>query len=157
MLAAVSIPVAVVVMGSIFTASQSRSQQQAEEQRAQAQRDVEEQRAQDEALQAYLEGMGTLLLDKGLLDSQGRDEVRTLARARTLTVLGRINADRKRSVVHFLQESGLIEKDRTRPRHRSVTHFCTPFGGKVGRKHWHVACFGASIGVVAAFARGELR
>jgi hypothetical protein len=32
-LAAVSIPVAVVIMGAIFTASQSRSQQQAEEQR----------------------------------------------------------------------------------------------------------------------------
>src|SRR5215210_4303916 len=87
-------------------------QQQAEESRAQAQRDAEESRAQDEALQAYLEGMGNLVLDEGLLSSQEDEEVRTLARARTLTILGRVDGARKRSVVQFLYESQLIQKDK---------------------------------------------
>jgi len=87
-------------------------QQQAEESRAQAQRDAEESRAQEEALQAYLEGMGNLLLDEGLLTSQEDEEVRTLARARTLTILGRVDGARKRSVVQFLYESQLIDKDK---------------------------------------------
>jgi uncharacterized protein YjbI with pentapeptide repeats len=39
------------------------------------------------------------------------DEVRTLARARTLTILGRVDGARKRSVVQFLNESQLFEKD----------------------------------------------
>ena len=89
-------------------------QLQAEERRAQAQLDAEEQRAQDEALQAYLGGMGDLLLDEGLLSTQQapqqRVEARTLARAHTLTILGRIDGTRKRSVVQFLYESQLIQK-----------------------------------------------
>ena len=73
-IAAISIPVAVVIIGSNFTRSQSESQRQ-----------TEEQRAQDEALQTYLEQMGSLLLDEDLIDSKEGDEVRILARARTLT------------------------------------------------------------------------
>jgi uncharacterized protein YjbI with pentapeptide repeats len=108
-LAAVSIPV-VVVMASIFTASQSRSQQQAEEDRAQSQQDVEEERAQDEALRTYLEGMGSLLLEDDL-GSSGDEEVRTLAQARTSTVLERVDGHRKRSVVLFLHKARLIQKN----------------------------------------------
>jgi len=39
------------------------------------------------------------------------EEVRTLARARTLTVLPSLDGFRKRSVVEFLYESGLITKE----------------------------------------------
>jgi len=72
------------------------------------QQQAEEQRAQDEALQAYFEGMGDLLLDEGLLSSQLGEDLRTLARARTLTILGQVDGARKRSVVQFLYESRLI-------------------------------------------------
>jgi uncharacterized protein YjbI with pentapeptide repeats len=108
--AAVSIPVAVVIMGAIFTASQSRSQQQAEEKRAQAQ-DVEEKRAQEVALQSYLEQMSNLLMDESLPASEEGDQVRTLARSRTLTTLSRIDAAHKKSIVQFLHESKLIQGD----------------------------------------------
>jgi hypothetical protein len=84
----------------------------------QSQQDAEEKRAQDEALQAYLDQIGQLMLDKLMLDkdrplrhSKEGDEVRTLARARTLTVLARLDGSRKRSVLQFLYESGLITKD----------------------------------------------
>ena len=51
--------------------------------------------------------MGTLLIDEGLLDSEEDDEVRYLARARTLAVLRRADDGQKRSIVEFLAESGL--------------------------------------------------
>jgi hypothetical protein len=70
-------------------------------------------RAQDEALQAYLDQIGQLLLDKdpSLRQAKEDDEVRTLARARTLSVLGRLDGERKGSIVRFLSESTLIQKE----------------------------------------------
>src|SRR5215218_3256537 len=95
------VPAMLALVGVLLAEAQENIHQQAEESRA-----------QDEALQAYLEGMGNLLLDEGLLTSQEDEEVRTLARARTLTILGRVDGARKRSVVQFLYESQLIEKDK---------------------------------------------
>jgi hypothetical protein len=73
-------------------------------------------RAQDEALQAYLDQMSQLLIpDKDqptLYDEHPPDSLKTVARARTLTVLPRLDGDRKARVVQFLYESGLITKDR---------------------------------------------
>jgi hypothetical protein len=86
-----------------------------EAQAAQRERElaVENQRAQDAALQAYLDHMSQLLLDKDrpLREAKEDNEVRTLARARTLTVLSRLDADRKVTVLQFLYESGLITED----------------------------------------------
>jgi hypothetical protein len=83
------------------------------QQRAREQR-IANERAQDEALQAYLEGVSQLLTDKErpLHRAQLGDSLSTVARARTLTVLTRLNGDRKGSVVGFLHEAGLIAKDR---------------------------------------------
>jgi uncharacterized protein YjbI with pentapeptide repeats len=65
-------------------------------------------------LEAYLDKMSELLLNKDnpLRESKPEDEVRQIARVRTLTVLPRLNANRKRSVLHFLYESDLIDKDK---------------------------------------------
>ena len=71
---------------------------------------IANERAQDEALQAYLDQMSQLLTDKDRPSRQAKedDEVRTLARARTLTVLARLDGSRKWSVLMFLQEARLI-------------------------------------------------
>ena len=53
-------------------------------------RELAEQQAQNDSLQTYLDQMGMLLLEKDLRSSKEDSEVRTLARARTLTVLGRL-------------------------------------------------------------------
>jgi tetrahydromethanopterin S-methyltransferase subunit F len=76
--------------------------------------DVENQRAQDEALQAYLDQISQLLTDKDrpLNRAQPSDPLSTVARARTLTVLWRLNGSRKGSLVQFLYEAGLIDKNR---------------------------------------------
>ncbi len=71
-------------------------------------------RAQDEALQAYLDQIGQLLLDKdpSLRQAKEGDEVRTLARARTLAVLARLDGELKGSIVRFLSEAALIQKEK---------------------------------------------
>ena len=71
---------------------------------------VESQRAQDEALQAYLDQMAQLLIEHPLRRASPGDNLSTVARARTLTVLGRLGSARKRKVLQFLLESGLIFK-----------------------------------------------
>ena len=54
--------------------------------------------------------MGSLLLEEDLRSS-GDEEVRTLAEARTSTVLERVDGHRKRSVVLFLHKARLIQKN----------------------------------------------
>jgi uncharacterized protein YjbI with pentapeptide repeats len=78
-----------------------------------ASKKIADERAQDEASQAYLDHIGELLLEKGLRSSvqnneEKRAEARGLARARTLTVLRRLNPDRKTSVVLFLIDASVI-------------------------------------------------
>ena len=70
---------------------------------------IAEERANEAALQAYLDQMTTLLLDKNLRASQPDAEVRAVARARTLTVLRRLDKTRRITVLRFLIESDLID------------------------------------------------
>src|SRR5215207_3360881 len=85
-----------------------------ENQRAEAERELAEQRAQGEALQAYLNQMSQLMLDRQLLEvEQGDpvhepgDPVHTLAQARTSTAILTLDAEHNESVTHFLINSGL--------------------------------------------------
>ena len=96
------IPVVLAIGGYWFTSSQNRATQAAAERRA-----------QDDALQAYFDQMGQLLLDKDqpLQRSEEGSAVRTLARARTLAVLRGLDGNRRGTVVQFLYESRLIDKD----------------------------------------------
>ena len=52
--------------------------------------------------------MGSLLLEKDLRNSEKDSEVRTLARARTVTVIQRLDSDRNRDVIRFLKEAHLL-------------------------------------------------
>jgi hypothetical protein len=92
-----------------------------ENQRAESDRQIADQGRQDDRLQAYIDQIGQLLLDtdRPLLRTEtvgevrtetNGDEARTLARAQTLTVLPRLDGERKRSVLQFLYESRLIIK-----------------------------------------------
>jgi uncharacterized protein YjbI with pentapeptide repeats len=104
------VPLALAAIGLWFAAQQDAHQQQIEDKRAKSDRHIEEQRAQDAALQAYLDQMSQLMLEGDLLGSKQGSEVRTLARARTRTILVRLDSRRKGSVVQFLYEAGLINK-----------------------------------------------
>jgi hypothetical protein len=112
LLSALAIPVVLAVAGLWFTAQLDERQRSIENQRAQAERELAEQRAQDEALQAYLNQMSQLILDRKLLEAaQGdpfhADPVYTLAQARTSTVILRLDAEHNTRVIRFLSDSGL--------------------------------------------------
>jgi uncharacterized protein YjbI with pentapeptide repeats len=104
------VPVVLSLITVAFAWQQDIRQDQIESQRAKAERELGKQRAQDEALQAYLNQMGSLLLEKDLRDTKEDSEVRTLARARTLTVLGRLDPSRQSAVMEFLVEAELVQR-----------------------------------------------
>src|SRR5262245_60341137 len=71
----------------------------------------EDRRSQDATLQAYLNEMSGLMLDKKLLASEYGDPVRAVARSVTLTVLRRLDGERKGQVVRFLYEAQLLNPE----------------------------------------------
>ena len=70
----------------------------------------EKQRKDD--LQAYIDKISEPLLEKHLRESKPDEEVRKIARVRTMTVLHGLDPIRKGSVLQFLYESGLISGDK---------------------------------------------
>jgi Pentapeptide repeats (8 copies) len=100
--------------GLWFNQQQRERELQIADQRAQTDQEIADQRRQDNTLLAYLDGMSQLLTDekRPLHMAQAGDNLSAVARARTLTVLTRLDGGRKGSVVRFLHESGLIAKDR---------------------------------------------
>ena len=73
---------------------------------------LDQRRTQHEALQAYLAKMSELLLDKCLHEKEADfDPARVTARLQTLAVLERLDAERKRTVLLFLREAQLINRD----------------------------------------------
>jgi hypothetical protein len=100
------------IVNSALEAQRAQQAQNTEQAQRQRELEVGSQRAQDDASQAYLDQMSFLLLDKDrpLRQSREGDEVRTLAWARTLTVLSRLDGAHKGIVVQFLYESNLVDR-----------------------------------------------
>ena len=115
------IPAVLAVAGYVINLTISRGEQEATEQRAKSERKAAKKRAKTEreiakdnqreaALKAYINEMSELLLEKNLRESTVTDEVRTIARIRTLTVLPRLDGKRKRNLLQFLYDAGLIDR-----------------------------------------------
>lgn len=90
--------------------AQKQREEDAAIEREKLERESREDNQRETALQAYIDKVSELLLHEGLRESDPEKEARKIARVRTLTVLPRLDADRKRSVLQFLYESGLIDK-----------------------------------------------
>jgi hypothetical protein len=97
------VPTVLAIGGYLFNRSESKRTEAAAEERT-----------RDEALQAYLDKMSDMLIANkdrtSLYDEHSPDSLRTVARARTLTVLPRLDRNRKARVIQFLYEAGLIKK-----------------------------------------------
>ena len=104
------VPLVLLGIGLLFQIQQN----EVEERRLEAEQHIEEQRAQDEALQTYLEQIGQMLLDKDrpLRQSKEGDEVQLLARARTVTILRRLDSARNRDILQFLREARLVPSNK---------------------------------------------
>lgn len=101
-------------------------------QRQQARAEMsDDQRAQDAALQAYLDKMSELLIDKKLhKKSNDYDETRLTARAHTLAVLEQLDEPRrKRVVLMFLREARLINRFVYYPEQQPVVPYYAHYVG----------------------------
>src|SRR5215469_15702397 len=105
------IPAVLAIGGYVFNFTTSRNEQKATQLRAQTERDIAFDNQREAALQDYIDSISELLLHEKLRESGQIDEVRTLARVRTLNVLSRLDGRRKGIVVQFLHESGLIYEE----------------------------------------------
>jgi uncharacterized protein YjbI with pentapeptide repeats len=102
------VPLALTAIGFWFTVEQEARQRAVEDRRAQVQREIEAERAEQATLQAYLDQMGTLMLDRNLRAADENSDVRRLARARTLVVLDALGPTRQERLLRFLKEAELI-------------------------------------------------
>jgi uncharacterized protein YjbI with pentapeptide repeats len=109
------VPLVLVIGGYLLAQRQVSLDREIAAERSHANRIVADQHRQDASLQTYFDHIGKLLLDteKPLRTSKEGDDVRSLARAWTLTTLRRLDSGRKGSVVQFLYESGLLTKGRS--------------------------------------------
>ena len=98
-LTVLTISAVITVVALIFTARQ-----------AQQQRETQFQQASDDALQAYYDEMSTLLIEEDLRTSPEDSEARTLARSRTLTILSRLDPERRSRILQFLLEAELVQR-----------------------------------------------
>jgi uncharacterized protein YjbI with pentapeptide repeats len=76
----------------------------------QQERDLDDRRAQEDALQAYLEYV-TPLINEGLSEDHPLSPRRLALRSRTLNVFWQLDPNRKRAVLEFLREAGLIRNE----------------------------------------------
>jgi uncharacterized protein YjbI with pentapeptide repeats len=115
LLAALAIPLVVVLatigfgwwQGQLADMQHQKDQQSANLQHTRDQQSVlDQQRAT--ILQTYIDNIQDLLLNHNLLKAKPTDDVAILARARTLTALQGLDAQRKATVVQFLYEAHLI-------------------------------------------------
>jgi hypothetical protein len=98
LLAKLALPVFIAIFTLSFTSQQSQSTLR-----------IAQDQQQETALQTYLDRMSDLLFTEHLATSQPGDEVRQVARARTLTLLPQLNATRKGEVIQFLEDAGLLQ------------------------------------------------
>ena len=74
---------------------------------------LDDRRNQEAALQNYFERVGKVLTEKSLYEDGLDENLVTVVRAQTLAVLEGLDPHRKRILLQFLFESGLIQKDKT--------------------------------------------
>jgi uncharacterized protein YjbI with pentapeptide repeats len=106
------IPLGLAAVAFALNVAQSGREQRREDRRAALERSIASDRRREDALGVYLQQMSGLMLDRGLLTSRQGADSRKIARTLTLSVLRRLDAQRKAFVLRFLREAGLIDPQR---------------------------------------------
>lgn len=102
------IPVALAVAGFWFNDRERKIEQQ----RVKAEQEISSDNQSEAAMKDYIDNISELLLHENLSKSELESEVGKVARVRTLTVLHRLDHRRKGTILQFLYEAGLINKDK---------------------------------------------
>ncbi|GHP00951.1 hypothetical protein KSF_109980 [Reticulibacter mediterranei] len=106
------IPIILAIGGFWLNQVQKIREEGTTQRQAALEREIALDNQRETVLQTYIDKISELLLINNLRNSRENEEVRDIARVRTLTVLTRLDANRKGSVLQFLHESGLIYKDK---------------------------------------------
>ena len=101
---------ALVALGGVFTAQMVSIA--LEDRRSHEARHLEAQRAGEAALQNYFEAVGQLLIEQPLRRARPGDNLSTVVRVQTLSVLEGLDPIRNRILLRFLYESGLTYRDK---------------------------------------------
>jgi uncharacterized protein YjbI with pentapeptide repeats len=102
-----------------FTQHREKFARESEVRSRREERVLEDRRSGAEALQKYLDSMTGLMLEEKLqtlvpgVEVQGAEQVREMARARTLAVLQGLDGVRKGTLLRFLYESKIISKGKS--------------------------------------------
>jgi len=165
------VPVVLAIAGFWLNQMQKEREQKAIEERAKIEREIAVDYQREAALQAYINNISELLLEKhlGKLAEDGTstgdgisileyEQVREIARVRTLTVLPRLDKDRKRSVVQFLHESGLINRDKSivELREADLSEACLYVANQSNKSLWIARLSGADLSEAKLY-RADLR
>jgi len=102
------IPVALAAVAFGLNYFANERDQRREDRRAAQQRALAADATREDALRVYLQQMSSLMLERDLRTSRPGSDVQAVARAFTLTVLRRLDPERKGLVVRFLGQAGLI-------------------------------------------------
>ena len=98
------VPVILVGVSLLWSASQTKSDNRREDRRIAADRKAAEDVSRDRTLDEYIQRLGNLMLSRKLKSSKPHDAVRSVARTVTLTTLRRLDGERKGELVRFLYE-----------------------------------------------------
>ena len=101
------VPLALAVVALVFQLANTRTERQIAKQRYEQDQQIALDKQHEDLLQAYLDRIAELLL-KGSLRVSPSEEVRNVARVRTITVLTQLDARRIGYVFSFLREAGLM-------------------------------------------------
>src|SRR5260370_33878544 len=99
------VPIVLAIVAFLFNLATTRNAQKTTQWRDQTDRAIAVDNQRETELQAYLHQMSELLFERHLRESQLQEELRTIARARRLTVLPRLDTNSKVSVIQFLYEA----------------------------------------------------
>ena|SRR5215203_79330 len=103
------VPLGISVQLALFASMQSSDRARIEEERAHRQHTIEEEKAQESAVQTYLDQLASLVAQSGSHTLQESAEVRPLVTARTRMLLNQVDGYRKKNVLQFLYEGRLIQ------------------------------------------------
>ena len=99
-----------VVLGAgvfLLNNSQRKNEQEIAKESRETDRQIARDRQHQTTLETYFDRMTDLLLEKKLRSSEKGDEVRSIARTRTLAVLRSLNAERVGAVFRFIEDAKL--------------------------------------------------
>jgi len=118
------VPLTLAVGGFWFNYTQHQNDRKLEEARNKHELHIQELRAQDAAFQAYLDRMGTLLVERNLSAKTPGTAESNLATAYTAALLDAASPQYKRSALRFLYNTELIVEDEEKVDldHTDLTH-----------------------------------